>query len=75
MADMEEELSVVQFRTLAATDVDTSSQTNPLLRSDDEVDDNNNEFNEDSTGNCNLIVNYLPHDIDDGALRVSCCEW
>jgi hypothetical protein len=23
-------------------------------------------------GGCNLIVNYLPHDIDDIALRVSC---
>lgn len=28
------------------------------------------EYTPDSNPNCNLIVNYLPHDIDDAALRV-----
>lgn len=28
------------------------------------------EFNQEISGNCNLIVNYLPHDIDDLSLRV-----
>lgn len=27
------------------------------------------EFNQEISGNCNLIVNYLPHDIDDLSLR------
>lgn len=36
------------------------------LSKGDKEDFNNNEL----AGNCNLIVNYLPHDIDDSALRV-----
>jgi hypothetical protein len=28
------------------------------------------EFGLNENPNCNLIVNYLPHDIDDQALRV-----
>ncbi len=31
------------------------------------------EFNSDLNGKCNLIVNYLPHDVDDNGLRVSEC--
>lgn len=34
-------------------------------------DGNGNDFNESSNESCNLIVNYLPHDIDDTGLRVS----
>lgn len=37
----------------------------------DDGDDNNQDFNDDASANCNLIVNYLPHDIDDSGLRVS----
>lgn len=31
----------------------------------------NDEFNNDINSKCNLIINYLPHDIDDNGLRVS----
>jgi hypothetical protein len=36
----------------------------------DDVDDDQ-DFNDDTSANCNLIVNYLPHDIDDSGLRVN----
>ncbi len=46
----------------------------------DHQDDMNQGFHNDpgSSANCNLIVNYLPHDIDDLSLKVKfkiciCC--
>jgi hypothetical protein len=35
-----------------------------------QVDPQAEDFANDISGNCNLIVNYLPHDIDDNNLRV-----
>lgn len=32
-------------------------------------------FNNEAEGNCNLIVNYLPYEIDDVTLRVSKIEF
>ena len=36
------------------------------------VHDQSEEQSQQASENCNLIVNYLPHDIDDLALKVSC---
>ena len=33
-------------------------------------DENRNDLRNELTGNSNLIVNYLPHDIDDATLKV-----
>ena len=60
---MEEELSR-QFGQLA-----TDDRLPHLEIPQDEG--NGNEFQESNNESCNLIVNYLPHDIDDAALRVS----
>ena len=32
--------------------------------------ESHHDFENDSSGKCNLIVNYLPHDIDDISLKV-----
>ena len=37
---------------------------------DDEYAMENQEWANDSSDKCNLIVNYLPHEIDDTALKV-----
>ena len=37
---------------------------------DDEYAMENQEWANDSSDKCNLIVNYLPHEIDDAALKV-----
>jgi hypothetical protein len=34
-------------------------------------DGRGDNFNNEVEGNCNLIVNYLPYDVDDITLRVS----
>lgn len=44
------------------------------------LDSNSQEYQNGSDGNfagsaCNLIVNYLPHDVDDGMLRVRCLPY
>jgi hypothetical protein len=42
-----------------------SSNSSAEVTSEEEIQTN---------GNCNLIVNYLPHDIDDLSLRVPICS-
>jgi len=64
---MEEELSR-QFSKLATDGEPRNDHQESEL---EDGHNNNHEFHEDMSGNCNLIVNYLPHDIDDSALRVS----
>jgi hypothetical protein len=61
---MEEDLS----RQFSNLDVETEHSQHDLPVGD--VDDNDQDFNDDASANCNLIVNYLPHDIDDSGLRV-----
>lgn len=60
---MEEELSR-QFGQLA-----TDDRLSHLEIPQD--DGNGNDYHDSGSESCNLIVNYLPHDIDDSALRVS----
>lgn len=43
--------------------------SNVEIQHDNDADDNQQDFHDESAANCNLIVNYLPHDIDDTALR------
>lgn len=62
---MEEDLSK-QLKDLSV-ESDGSQTEN---RNETEIDDSQQEFHDESSANCNLIVNYLPHDIDDSALRV-----
>ncbi|RYY83005.1 hypothetical protein EON63_12120, partial [archaeon] len=60
---MEEELSL-QYTSLSLSD-------NMESYTDDAA--NHLASLQSEQGTCNLIVNYLPHDVDDLALRVSRC--
>lgn len=62
---MEEELSR-QFGKLSASG-ETDSRDD--LHSDD-FESQHDLTENDPAGKCNLIVNYLPHDIDDPSLKV-----
>lgn len=60
---MEEELSL-KFSSL---------NTNEIDHRDDSTNEEGEEreSGHESSGNCNLIINYLPQDIDDNSLRVN----
>ena len=66
---MEEELTI-KFDNLEMGDELTNSDQ---FSAQDDANNNSQGFHHNSatTENCNLIVNYLPHDIDDLSLKVN----
>jgi hypothetical protein len=63
---MEDDLNR-QFSKLSAS---AESDGRDDLHNEESESQHDNTIENDTSGKCNLIVNYLPHDIDDGSLKV-----
>jgi hypothetical protein len=66
---MEEELSRQFGKLSAAGESDSREEQSEDFESQHDLNDSY------SNGKCNLIVNYLPHDIDDISLKVKFIIW
>ena len=61
---MDEQDLTRKFGKMGVNDIDHESHN------DYEDFESHHDFENDSSEKCNLIVNYLPHDIDDISLKV-----
>lgn len=62
---MEEDLTRSFAKLSASGDTDSREEQS------EEFESQHDQNESESAGRCNLIVNYLPHDIDDVSLKVS----
>ena len=66
-----EENDIRQFASMNLTEIENEDESQMGNESNEQLQNSDDFEHGDGIHNNNLIVNYLPHDIDDSDLRVS----